>query len=146
MATNDPNKVQQSPRALEVTQTEITFGQVPKGNKYLYHANLWHKVIVSVYTVYTYKYLTLQIFQISINESWTRDFVLKTILDDVHPFDFIPVKYSAQGTTASFFARNCKLAIEKLCRQNLIVPNPQYPEMPVIVFINSFYNEIIQFF
>lgn len=38
--------------------------------------------------------------------------------------DLIPVNYKVEGKNAQFIARNCGAAIEKLCRDNLIVQNP----------------------
>lgn len=50
-----------------------------------------------------------------------REAVLKTLLNAVHPCDLIPVNYKLEGQNAHFIARNCGPAIEKLCRDNLIV-------------------------
>lgn len=50
-----------------------------------------------------------------------REFVLKTLLNIVHPHDLIPVNYKVEGPNANFMARNCGGAIEKLCRDNLVV-------------------------
>lgn len=53
-----------------------------------------------------------------------KDFVLKLITTAIEPADLIPVKYHTSGGDSAFIARNCGPALDKLCRSNLIIPNP----------------------
>lgn len=72
-------------------------------------------------------------------EDFSRDLILKTILDHVSPMDLIPVYFLKEGSSASFLARNCGAAIEKLCKDNLIVDNPYVKNQPVIFLIVIFF-------
>lgn len=60
--------------------------------------------------------------------------MLKTLTSAVHPLDLIPVFYQVEGSYACFLVRNCGQALMKLCRQNLMVQNPNNPNKPVRVF------------
>lgn len=64
-------------------------------------------------------------------DNLSRDFVLKNLTAAVHPLDLIPVFYQAENDYASFLVRNCGPAIVKLCRQNLLVQNPDNANNPV---------------
>lgn len=59
--------------------------------------------------------------------------MLKNLTNAVHPFDLIPVFYQAENDYASFLVRNCGPAIVKLCRQNLLVLNPEDVNKPVSI-------------
>lgn len=52
-----------------------------------------------------------------------REVVLKTILNFVHPLDLIPANYKIEGPDGHFIARNCGAAVEKMCRENLVITN-----------------------
>ncbi|CAG9859895.1 unnamed protein product [Phyllotreta striolata] len=54
-------------------------------------------------------------------ENSSRNEVLEAILDHIFPLDLIPVSYWKNKNTSYFLARNCGPAIEKLCKNNLIV-------------------------
>ncbi|KAF5294243.1 hypothetical protein FQR65_LT10829 [Abscondita terminalis] len=116
----DPSKIQMSQNAVVLNEASVSFGVIRKEQKLLNNPNYWHKVVVQNIP------------------NLSRDFVLKTILDYVHPLDFIPVCYTVEHKNASFFARNCKLAIEKLCTQNLVVPNSQNVNQPVSKWHSKF--------
>lgn len=100
MADNVPND-----NHVVLNQTNalnITF----KERKLLAQGSLWHKIIIH---------------NVSMVD---REQVLKSLLNSVHPLDLIPVNYKVEGKNAQFIARNCGAAIEKLCRDNMIVQNP----------------------
>ncbi|XP_025831545.1 nuclear RNA export factor 1 isoform X3 [Agrilus planipennis] len=59
-----------------------------------------------------------------------RDVLLKAVLDAIHPNDLIPVHFRKEDSNASFLARNCKAAIEKLCQNNLFIANPLNNNLP----------------
>lgn len=66
-------------------------------------------------------------------ENLSRNDILKTVLNHVQPADLIPIGFAMEGTTtATFFARNCGPAIEKLCKDGLVVENPFDKNTPVI--------------
>ncbi|XP_012270576.1 nuclear RNA export factor 1 [Orussus abietinus] len=56
---------------------------------------------------------------------YDKEFVLKLILHAVEPAELIPIKYQLSGDDAAFIARNCGAALDKLCKTNLIIKNPQ---------------------
>ncbi|XP_015516388.2 nuclear RNA export factor 1 [Neodiprion lecontei] len=55
---------------------------------------------------------------------YEKDFILKLIINAIEPADLIPVRYHVSGQDSAFIARNCGLALDKLCRSNLIINNP----------------------
>ncbi|KAK9885790.1 hypothetical protein WA026_013659 [Henosepilachna vigintioctopunctata] len=59
-----------------------------------------------------------------------RNEILKIVLDHLYPLDLIPVKFKILENACMFMARNCADAIEKLCRDNLLIPNPINPMSP----------------
>lgn len=60
--------------------------------------------------------------------------MLRAILDHVHPLDLIPVAFGRDKNETFFFARNCGGAVQKLCNDNLVVPNPYNSSRPVSKF------------
>ncbi|KAG5867428.1 hypothetical protein JTB14_037675 [Gonioctena quinquepunctata] len=90
-----------------VSEANLSTGIIFKNRNLLLDINIWHKFIVKN------------------TENFPRNSVLRAILDHVHPLDLIPVLYHADYTGgAHFMARNCGPAIQKLCNDNLTVPNP----------------------
>lgn len=84
----------------------INLNSYNKERKQLTQGALWHKIIIHDVA------------------DLDREIVLRALLNHVHPLDLIPVNYKVEGKNAHFIARNCGAAIEKLCRDNLIVQNP----------------------
>ncbi|KAF5302375.1 hypothetical protein FQA39_LY10414 [Lamprigera yunnana] len=117
MWKNDPSQVQMSKFATVLTEASVGCGALIKEDKVLSNPNYWHKVVIQN------------------GASMVRESALKTILDNVRPLDFIPVCYTVDNRNSSFFARNCKFAIEKLATQNLMVPNPQNLDQPLKLMI-----------
>lgn len=78
-------------------------------------------------------------------EGLTRDDVLRTILNHVQPLDLIPVNFEQNHCNSYFLARNCGQAIDKLCRDNLVVLNPKNQAKPVRISKGSFLNQILLF-
>lgn len=117
------SKIKMAQGAVILNEANVNSGILLKEKKLLNNHNYWHKIIVQNCA--------------GVN----RDFILKTILDNVHPLDFIPVCYDTENRNVCFFARNCSLAIEKLCHQNLIVQNPQNLDQPFkLMIILAFSN------
>lgn len=50
-----------------------------------------------------------------------KDKLLHSVLNAVSPIDLVPVKYTISGDDSYFLARNCKTAIEKLCKDSLTI-------------------------
>ncbi|CAH1159357.1 unnamed protein product [Phaedon cochleariae] len=96
--------------SIHITETTLPTGIIFKNKHLLTNINCWHKFIV-----------------ISNVENQSRDTVLGAILDHVHPLDLIPVAYFTDKKGCHFVARNCGPAIQKLCNDNLVVPNGQRP-------------------
>lgn len=59
--------------------------------------------------------------QISRGGKFEMEFILKSVLNAVHPADLIPVRYQILGEDCFFLARNCGPALEKLCQTSLII-------------------------
>ena len=59
--------------------------------------------------------------QISRGGKFDMEFILKSILNAIHPADLIPVRYQILGEDSFFLARNCGPALEKLCQTSLII-------------------------
>lgn len=70
-------------------------------------------------------------------ETEMRNNILRAIIDHVHPLDLIPVAFGRDKNESYFFARNCGGAIQKLCNDNLVVPNPNNDSRPVSFFFES---------
>ncbi|KAL1506288.1 hypothetical protein ABEB36_005680 [Hypothenemus hampei] len=92
-------------------------------NNLLKSQKSWHKFVVSNTTGYS------------------RNQVLKAVLDKVFPCDLIPVFYTDDPSSSSshFLARNCKAAIERLFNEGLIVKNPYHSIYENSVFKISIY-------
>ncbi|KAH0810681.1 hypothetical protein GEV33_012114 [Tenebrio molitor] len=108
----DIKKIRQSPLAVVVNDYSLQAGIIYKNKDILENPIFWHKFIVNN------------------AEDFSRDLILKTILDHVQPMDLIPVYFVKEASIATFLARNCGPAIEKLCRDNLIVDNPYVKNQP----------------
>ncbi|XP_029052309.1 nuclear RNA export factor 1-like [Osmia bicornis bicornis] len=78
-------------------------------------SDVWHKVKIVKGTQYS------------------KESVLKAILSAIEPADLIPVKYQASGEDTYFLARNCAHALDKLCKTNLIIKNPEGDPLILIV-------------
>ncbi|XP_050596816.1 nuclear RNA export factor 1-like [Bombus affinis] len=78
-------------------------------------SDVWHKVKILKGTQYS------------------RESVLKAILSAIEPAELIPVKYQASGEDTFFLARNCAHALDKLCKTNLIIKNPDGDPLILIV-------------
>ncbi|XP_022902675.1 nuclear RNA export factor 1-like isoform X2 [Onthophagus taurus] len=96
----------------EINQFNLNSGLLAKHKSTIYSNATWHKIEVE-------NAMNLE-----------RDTVLRTLMNFVHPLDFIPVCYETKGSCVSFLLKNCGAAIERLCRHNLIVTNPQDASMP----------------
>ncbi|CAK9817814.1 Nuclear RNA export factor 1 [Anthophora plagiata] len=64
---------------------------------------------------------------------YDKETVLKAILTAIEPAELIPVKYQANGEDTFFLARNCAHALDKLCKTNLIIKNPEGDPLILIV-------------
>ncbi|XP_008547588.1 nuclear RNA export factor 2 [Microplitis demolitor] len=65
---------------------------------------------------------------------YDKEFVLKSILTAVEPADLIPVRYQSIGVDDTcFIARNCGPAIEKLCKNNLIIKIPNSDPLILVI-------------
>ncbi|KAK5643390.1 hypothetical protein RI129_007235 [Pyrocoelia pectoralis] len=122
MSTN-VSQIYMGPEAVILNEANVNSEILLKECKLVNNQNYWHKIIVQ-------------------NCAYcTRDFILKTILDNIYPLDFIPVCYTTENQNASFFVRNCAKAIEKLCQQKLIVQNPKKWNQPFkLMIILAFSN------
>ncbi|KAG5867426.1 hypothetical protein JTB14_037673 [Gonioctena quinquepunctata] len=90
-----------------VSEANLPTGIIFKNKNLLLNINCWHKFIVNN------------------TQNFPRNNVLRAILDHVHPLDLIPVSYCADNLGSAYFlARNCGPAVQKLCNDNLTVPNP----------------------
>ncbi|KOX78946.1 Nuclear RNA export factor 1 [Melipona quadrifasciata] len=78
-------------------------------------SDVWHKVKILKGTQYD------------------KETVLKAILSAIEPAEMIPVKYQASGEDTYFLARNCAHALDKLCKTNLIIKNPEGDPLILIV-------------
>ncbi|XP_044017569.1 nuclear RNA export factor 1-like [Aphidius gifuensis] len=78
-------------------------GAMQKEKALISRNDVWHKIVIINGTKYDKEYL------------------LKTILNAVHPADMIPVRYQTTGCDTFFIARNCSAAIEKLCENKLLI-------------------------
>ncbi|KAL3284584.1 hypothetical protein HHI36_018741 [Cryptolaemus montrouzieri] len=77
-------------------------------------------------------------------EPQERNEVLKIVLDHLYPLELIPVKFERRGNDCMFMARNCTEAIEKLCKDNLFIPNPSDPMSPIRCEIVLQYSTMYQ--
>ncbi|CAK9826752.1 Nuclear RNA export factor 1 [Anthophora retusa] len=64
---------------------------------------------------------------------YDKETVLKAILTAIEPAELIPVKYQTNGEDTFFLARNCAHALDKLCKTNLIIKNPEGDPLILIV-------------
>nr|XP_003701253.1 PREDICTED: nuclear RNA export factor 1-like [Megachile rotundata]XP_012135965.1 PREDICTED: nuclear RNA export factor 1-like [Megachile rotundata] len=78
-------------------------------------SDVWHKIKIVKGTQYN------------------KETVLKAILNAIEPAELIPVKYQASGEDTFFLARNCAHALDKLCKTNLIIKNPEGDPLILIV-------------
>nr|XP_033327335.1 nuclear RNA export factor 2-like [Megalopta genalis] len=78
-------------------------------------SDVWHKVRILKGTQYD------------------KEIVLKAILNAIEPAELVPVKYQAIGEDTYFLARNCAHALDKLCKTNLIIKNPEGDPLILIV-------------
>ncbi|XP_076756404.1 nuclear RNA export factor 1 [Xylocopa sonorina] len=78
-------------------------------------SDVWHKIKVLKGTQYH------------------KETVLRAILTAIEPAEFIPVKYQVSGEDTFFLARNCAHALDKLCKTNLIIKNPEGDPLILIV-------------
>ncbi|XP_076230307.1 nuclear RNA export factor 1 isoform X2 [Nomia melanderi] len=78
-------------------------------------SDVWHKVRILKGTQYD------------------KETVLKAILNAIEPAELVPVKYQAIGEDTYFLARNCAHALDKLCKTNLIIKNPEGDPLILIV-------------
>ncbi|XP_044254470.1 nuclear RNA export factor 1-like [Tribolium madens] len=108
----DAKKIRQNVQAIIVNDFSLQTGILYKNKEVLENPIYWHKFIVNN------------------AEDFSRDLILKTILDHVQPLDLIPVFFLKEGSSASFLARNCGAAIEKICKDNLIIDNPYVKNQP----------------
>lgn len=107
-------------------------GTVQKYHEIIHNPNLWHRITASNTAVACVVYISDQWFQVYDRQNNTRDFILKSITDAVHPLDWIPVNYQrGRRGRVYFLVRNCGPAILQLCQQKLLVTNPNKPEEPV---------------
>lgn len=72
-------------------------------------------------------------FRILKGMQYDKETVLKAILTAIDPAELIPVKYNASGEDSYFLARNCAHALDKLCKTNLIIKNPEGDPLILIV-------------
>nr|CAI5857626.1 unnamed protein product [Callosobruchus analis] len=100
------------PGAVTVTESNLQAGVVYKNKNLIDNVNLWHKFIIHN------------------AGNFSRNDVLTAVLDHVFPFDLIPVSYGKEKNYCYFLARNCATAIQKLCKDNLVVPNPYNKSTP----------------
>ncbi|XP_023024075.2 nuclear RNA export factor 1 [Leptinotarsa decemlineata] len=111
MAQNTPNinvaSMKPNSSSVMVTSTNLPTGIIFKNKALLTNINCWHKFIINN------------------AENSSRNNVLRAILDHVHPLDLIPVSFYTDNLGSYFLARNCGPAIQKLCNDNLVVPNPR---------------------
>lgn len=78
-------------------------------------SDVWHKIKIVKGTQYD------------------KETVLKAILNAIEPAELIPVKYQANGEDTFFLARNCAHALDKLCKTNLIIKNPEGGPLILII-------------
>ncbi|KZC11413.1 PREDICTED: nuclear RNA export factor 2-like [Dufourea novaeangliae] len=64
---------------------------------------------------------------------YDKETVLKAILNAIEPAELVPVKYQALREDTYFLARNCAHALDKLCKTNLIIKNPEGDPLILIV-------------
>ncbi|XP_076300235.1 nuclear RNA export factor 1 [Lasioglossum baleicum] len=64
---------------------------------------------------------------------YNKETVLKAILNAIEPAELVPVRYQAVGEDTYFLARNCAHALDKLCKTNLIIKNPEGDPLILIV-------------
>lgn len=64
---------------------------------------------------------------------YDKETILKSILNAIEPAEIIPVSYQVSGEDTFFLARNCAHALDKLCKTNLIIKNPE--GIPMILVI-----------
>ncbi|XP_056640187.1 nuclear RNA export factor 1-like isoform X2 [Diorhabda sublineata] len=93
--------------AVYVTASNLPTGIIYKNKALLSSQNYWHKFIVCNAA------------------STSRNDILDAIMEQVYPMDLIPVSFWRDNHGANFLARNCEHAIEKLCKDNLVVANPK---------------------
>ncbi|XP_044765755.1 nuclear RNA export factor 2-like [Coccinella septempunctata] len=65
-------------------------------------------------------------FIIHTRKSMERNQLLQTIFDHIHPYELIPLRFESldNGNSYIFIARDCASAIQKICANNLLIPNP----------------------
>ncbi|XP_034933877.1 nuclear RNA export factor 2-like [Chelonus insularis] len=65
---------------------------------------------------------------------YDKEFVLQAILTAAEPADLIPVRYQPIGLEDTcFIARNCGPALEKLCKNNLIIKIPKSDPLILVI-------------
>lgn len=107
------NSAQRKSRNVIINDTNINTNIIMKYLSVVNNTSLWHKIYVSNCA------------------KLDKKLVLKTIMDNVYPNDFIPVNYTIEDTKASFLIKNCGGFIIQICQQNLIISNPTSYEHPV---------------
>ncbi|CAG9765494.1 unnamed protein product [Ceutorhynchus assimilis] len=110
--------IKQNADAVLVNDGNLHTGVLAKNKHLLKNIQCWHK------------------FFVTNTEGLTRDQILKPILDQVHPLDLIPVFFSWAPQQSNFLARNCEFAIEKLCKDNLVVNNPGSTPFKLSIVLN----------
>ncbi|XP_063245027.1 nuclear RNA export factor 1-like [Bacillus rossius redtenbacheri] len=93
----------------------ITMGAPYSQFRTLMRSDYWHKITVID------------------GASYESDLVMKLIMETASPFNLIPILYEKKGKDAQFLARNCGSAIEKLCRNKLVVKNPHGPDFAIVI-------------
>ena len=91
--------------------------------------DVWHKIRIMKGTLYN------------------AETVLKAILNAIEPAELVPIKYQASGEDTFFLARNCAHALDKLCKTNLIIKNPEGDPLILVVTLGfaSIYDLKISF-
>lgn len=92
---------------------------------------LINEITLATGNLYKYKHLLINPkcwhqFVINNTGDLTRDEILETILDHIHPCDLIPVFFSKDSLSSNsyFLARNCEAAVQKICKDNLTIDHP----------------------
>ena len=91
--------------------------------------DVWHKIRILKGTLYN------------------GETVMKAILNAIEPAELVPIKYQASGEDTFFLARNCAHALDKLCKTNLIIKNPEGDPLILVVTLGfaSIYDLKISF-
>lgn len=91
--------------------------------------DVWHKIRIMKGTLYN------------------GETVLKAILNAIEPAELVPIRYQASGEDTYFLARNCAHALDKLCKTNLIIKNPEGDPLILVVTLGfaSIYDLKISF-